>query len=230
MGKDWVVWLGCVLLFSSGVVWAGIPIGTDFFVVEDIHDLVEMIAASGTFGAAIYGLNAWRSQLHAASDLELAKRLAVELMKYKNTAAEAFDSARFVLNQYPVGTDKLPDSFLDNMSKTLAVKLSNRETARAALMALILEAKAVWGREFGEGFNQILNFVERCNTCGRAFVDSRCEGSAGMSKLVSSRTLTDNARFFSSNGWDNRLEGRVLDFISQMTADIEVALQRKMHG
>lgn len=228
MGKDWVVWLGCVLLFASGAVWAGIQLPISFFIVKDIHDLVEMVAAAGTFGAAVYGLSTWRAQLHASSDLELAKRLAVELMKYKITAVEAFHSARFVFNQSPNGPDSLPESLLNSFAPEMAKRLDHRKEVKANLLAVIMEAKAIWGTDFGVGFDPLLNFVEHCNNTVQAFLDSRGDGSHGLAKLASLKVIMSKEEMFTQNGWGNNHEGKAMALVSGITADIELTIQRKM--
>lgn len=65
MKKDWVIWGGCFLLFFAGVIWGMIPDKAGFFLVENVHDLFEIVSAIATVAAAIFAYfawNSWRSQ------------------------------------------------------------------------------------------------------------------------------------------------------------------------
>lgn len=78
MKKDWVIWLGCFLLFFAGVIWGMIPDKTGFFVVADIHDLFDMLGAVATAVAAavaVIALTNWRSQFRHAEKFKALKEL-----------------------------------------------------------------------------------------------------------------------------------------------------------
>lgn len=78
MNKDWVIWIGCVLLFCSGVVWGMIPDKKGFFTVTNIHDLFDIFGAIATMVAAAVAVTAltnWRSQFRHAARFESLKAL-----------------------------------------------------------------------------------------------------------------------------------------------------------
>lgn len=78
MKKDWVIWIGCVLLFFAGVVWGMIPDKSGFFIVESIHDLFEIFGAIATIIAAAVGVIAltnWQSQFRHAEKFKALKEL-----------------------------------------------------------------------------------------------------------------------------------------------------------
>ncbi|WP_336346563.1 hypothetical protein [Pseudomonas monsensis] len=78
MSRDWVTWLGCVLLFCSGVVWGMIPDKTSFMTVTSVHDLFDIFGAIATMVAAavaVIALSNWRSQFRHAARFESLKSL-----------------------------------------------------------------------------------------------------------------------------------------------------------
>ena len=78
MNRDWVIWLGCVLLFCSGVVWGMIPDKKSFFTIASVHDLFDIFGAIATMVAAavaVIALSNWRSQFRHAARFESLKSL-----------------------------------------------------------------------------------------------------------------------------------------------------------
>lgn len=89
MKKDWVIWVGCVFLFLSGVVWGIIPDKKGFFVVASVHDLFEIFGALATMvaaGVAVVALTNWQSQFRHAEKFKSLKELkdaATGLVAYR---------------------------------------------------------------------------------------------------------------------------------------------------
>ena len=78
MSRDWVIWLGCILLFCSGVVWGMIPDKKSFMTVASVHDLFDIFGAIATMVAAavaVIALSNWRSQFRHAARFECLKSL-----------------------------------------------------------------------------------------------------------------------------------------------------------
>ena len=78
MSRDWVIWLGCILLFCSGVVWGMIPDKKSFMTVTSVHDLFDIFGAIATMIAAavaVIALSNWRSQFRHAARFECLKSL-----------------------------------------------------------------------------------------------------------------------------------------------------------
>ncbi|MBI6749766.1 hypothetical protein [Pseudomonas syringae] len=76
--KDWLFWLKCALLFSSGVICGMIPDKKGFFLIESVHDLFEIFGALATVIAAVVAvvaLSGWRSQFRHAARFESLKSL-----------------------------------------------------------------------------------------------------------------------------------------------------------
>lgn len=44
--KDKLIWFACLLLFLAGVVWSKLSFPSDFYKVENIHDLFDMMGGA----------------------------------------------------------------------------------------------------------------------------------------------------------------------------------------
>jgi len=170
--KDWIIWLGCLLLFASGMVWGMIPIGTDFFKIKDVHDLFEIFSSIATVlavGLAFFGVNAWRQQVSAEADHALAQRVAVAALKYKETTRVAFGDAQFAVMQFSVGIDGLPAGLLETFISKMEERLEASQSSKAEFLAVLLECRAIWGSEFPNRYDDFLNFTESLFGCLRTF-------------------------------------------------------------
>lgn len=154
MKRDWVIWIGCVLLFSAGVVWGLIQLKHDFFIVSDVHDLFEIIASGATTFAvcvAVVQVNAWRKQLKATTDHDLARKLLISIYRYK----EAIKSVRHPLilnsetapnkNEDP-STDPGFERFL-GLCRAYDRRFKVSEEIRILLLSELIEADVIWGPE-----------------------------------------------------------------------------------
>ena len=163
-----MVLIGCVLLFGAGAIWAAIPIGTNFFVVGNVHDLFEIIAAAATTIAVCFaaaGLNAWKSQISATADHELARRVAVALSRYKDSTLDMWNYAEFSLSQFQQVT-RTSNSALDESFNTLIKsRLDASLLVRAEVKSLAVECRAVWGKEFEKLFQGVFIFERRVSSC-----------------------------------------------------------------
>jgi hypothetical protein len=174
LNKDWVVWCGCALLFCAGAVWGGGKIEIEFFKVANIHDLFEIFSSAATVAAvflAFAGVNAWRKQISAQSDHALAHRVAVAALKYKETTCSAFDDALFSVTQFHFGVEELPDGFLDRYIENMEDRLLRNNVVKSEFLAVLLDARAVWGIGFHNKYLDLLDFTEDFCQCVRIFVE-----------------------------------------------------------
>ncbi|MBJ2237021.1 hypothetical protein JFT61_19600 [Pseudomonas fluorescens] len=164
MKRDWVVWLGCFLLFGMGALWARVPISNNFFVVENVHDLFEILGAIATVAAVLLaaaGINAWRSQLQATSDHELARRLLVSLYKYRE-AVRSIRHPMIMSSETSPGENekRSDDSDIDRfqgLCKAYDRRFKAAGEIRILLLSEILEADVAWGEKLK---NTILPLVK----------------------------------------------------------------------
>lgn len=230
MQRDWVVWLGCFLIFCAGAVWAAVPIGTDFFVVKDLHDMFEIVSSIATFlavGLAFIGINAWQNQVSGEADHELARRFSVAVLKYQNACVEAWADASFSILQTAYGIESLPPDLLDKVSSDLAVKLKKREEEKANFLGDLLEIKAIWGSDFSKKYDPLLNFCEQCNGCVRTFIawsgPTINESMRGTFETI----LRRSESIFYDHGWMN-IEGKVTETVAEFTVEADAMLQVKL--
>ncbi|HCV38502.1 MAG TPA: hypothetical protein DGQ94_07235 [Pseudomonas sp.] len=163
MKKDWVIWWGCAGLFGAGVVWGLLHAKTNFFEVENIHDLFEIFAAMATIAAvtlAAIGVNAWRKQVHDTADHELARKILVGIYEY----VEAIKSVRHpMVMEYEIAPGPGEKSFTDpdlerfaEEVRTYQRRLTRTEPIRAKLFSYSIEADAVWGASYKQAVRQLL--------------------------------------------------------------------------
>lgn len=224
MNKDWVVWLGCILLFGAGAVWAAVPIGTKFFIVENVHDLFEIFSSIATVMAvclAFLGVNAWQRQISAQSDHDLARRVAVESLRFKDTAVEAWIDAKFAINQYPYGVNSLPSDLMEKIAQSMEEKLIRRDDVKVKFMAVLQEARAIWGSSFVAEYDELLRFSENCNICSRSFVAWRNGGDRYINEMTKVEAYLSERNML-------HIEGKVAKAVGYLTKDADHALDRKL--
>lgn len=155
MRKDWVVWVGCISLFATGVVWGGVPIGTNFFKVDNVHDLFEIAGAGATAIAvciAAAGLNAWKLQILAASDHDLARRAAVALHSYQAAVLRGCQVAEFLVLRVENNIGK--KGITAHQSEDIRWELESLQKAIANVKVVALECRVVWGADIWGEFQQ----------------------------------------------------------------------------
>jgi len=161
--KDWSVWLWCVLLFLAGVTWGSIKLKTGFFTVDNVHDLFEIFSSAATVIAVILAalsINAWRSQIKAESDHDLARKLAVSLINFKEAIQAAHSDMQFCRNNCIVGFEGLPPHLLRHVTDSFIVRMDKAKTIKAEILALLIEARALWGDELSNSFGGIINICD----------------------------------------------------------------------
>lgn|GEM_PF-1009388 len=225
--RDKVIWLVCILLFASGALWGANIRVDNFFVVSSIHDFIEILGSLATILAvllAMIGLNRWKVEVGAASDHELARRIAVSAQKYRIELTSLWQFADSASKQ-----NESESWMIDQNSYSLGIYehvLVKMKEARADLEAVVLEAHAIWGGIFEDGLSAAFQFENVCaNTIGNYLylcntrpIESRFwDFSAGSSGCW---------KEFNSVGFSSGLsvEGRV-DLIFQ---EIRVEVEKKL--
>ena len=165
MRSDWMVWLGSILLFGGGAVWAQIPIKKDFFVVDNVHDLFEILGALATVVAvcvAAANINSWKHQVHAAADLDLARKVVSALHRYKSKMHGAWVWANFSIEQLETGEVPPLDfqPFFDSEINPLFKEISE---AQVELKELLVQCKSAWRIDVETEENMIFEFTDRCS-------------------------------------------------------------------
>ncbi|VVQ29735.1 hypothetical protein PS943_01464 [Pseudomonas fluorescens] len=227
MVRDWMIWVGCLLLFCAGAVWEAIQIKVDFFVVANIHDFFEILSSLATVIAVCYGVLAWKHQLSGQSDLELARRVAIASLRMKEAALEGWADAKAAINRVPSGINSLPSDWMKMMSEEIAVRLAKREELKLEYFAVLQEARAIWGKDFTTKYNRLNDLCSACNTCAREFV----AWSSGAEHIIyrPQRELNIKGIGIYLEGLDLlNAESRIELEINRMTADADAALEKKM--
>lgn len=227
MFKDWMIWLGCFLLFGSGAVWASVPLKTSFFEVADVHDLLEMFSSIATVVAVVFGIGAWRRQVSGQADLELARRVAVGALQMKEGALLAWIDAKFAVNQYPFGLSSLSRELLNQISQSMDARVKSRETLKINFYAVLQEARAIWGKEFSNNYDDLNDLFSVCNECAQSFVYWSDPATPINSTEKYARKVKDAGGYLDEHNLLN-IEGRVEKEINRLTCSADLALEKKM--
>ncbi|VVP40617.1 hypothetical protein PS865_04837 [Pseudomonas fluorescens] len=230
MKQDWVVWLGCALLFCVGAVWGAVPTSINFFKVKDIHDLFEIFSSAATIIAvclAFIGVSAWRQQVRGEADHALARRVAVAALKYKETSKIAFNDAQFAVTQFHFGIDELPEGLLERYIVPMENRLKENHNSKAEFLAILLEVRAIWGKEFAEKYEGLLSFTDDLYGCLRSFFRwvHVIDGEHNVEMYANS--LQRYYALFEQNEWLIKTGSQISEF-DDLTAGADEALQRKL--
>lgn len=211
MKRDWVVWLGCFLLFGMGTVWARVPINNNFFVVADIHDLFEIASAIATVVAvcvAWESYNSWKRQVHAPADLELARKLVHALHQYKNDILRLWFSAELAVELLEMPIEPTAEAVTLGFSDFEDLYLQE-SSAKQDLKSLLLQCRIAWRIDFDEEASALFKFSERCNYVVRNYLlRTRSPGSTLRVDSNIRRAVANHWSWFKSNNC-NSYEGAV---------------------
>jgi len=164
MSRDWVVWLCSFLLFACGVVWAVVPIPSEFFVVSNVHDLFEILGSLATVVAvcvAAANINSWKHQVNAAADLELARKLVSSLHGYRTRMQSMWYWADFVIQMIEVDDpNTASDMGLDE--QRLLPEIEGTRQLQMQLKELLLQSQSVWRVSLEPEAAELFKFTDRC--------------------------------------------------------------------
>ncbi|WP_129375257.1 hypothetical protein [Pseudomonas aeruginosa] len=174
MKRDWVVWVGCFLLFAAGAVFSKLSLGSNFFLVPSVHDLFDIASSMATVIAVIFaglGLSSWRKQLRATSDYELARKMLVAVQKYADAAEESW---RWCY----IANDEQATDAREGKERTIRAIAAGAEPAMrktrqytADLKALLLECRALWADYESLNLRDFLKFGENCDNYLSSFIE-----------------------------------------------------------
>lgn len=199
----------------------------EFLAVADIHDLFEIFSSIATVVAVFFGIGAWRHQVSGQADLELARRVAIEATRVKETAVEAWVDAKFSINQCPFGFSSLPPHLLEQMAQAMDARVKRRELLKIDLLAVLQEARAIWGRDFSDKYNDLIELFSICNRCANSFVSWADSSGHINSKGKHAQNIKNIADCLDELGLLN-VEGHVEKEIVRITAAADLALEKKM--
>lgn len=202
MRRDWVVWLGCVLLFGCGAIWAQIPIKSDFFVVDNVHDLLELLGALATIFAvcvAAANINIWKQQVNATADLELARKVVTSLYRYKSNIMDVWVWAEFAVAQLK-DLEAKGFKLSDSLSSEIEGALARNSHAQLELKDLLLQCQRVWRVNFSFDTTQAFVFADRCSSVAKNYLlFSRTFHSAPQVAVQTNKTILMHWTWFEGN-------------------------------
>ena len=228
MFRNWQTWTLCLLIFLAGVTWGSIKLKTEFYVVDNIHDLFEIFSSAATVAAVILAaasINTWRKQISAESDHEMARALVIALEKHKERIQSAHSDAMFCVNNCEVGFEVLPQDLLSNVVGAMLVRIEKTMEEVAEIRALVIEARALWGDEISKSLDEYLN------ACNYFYGPVRL-----FSAIVGPEALIGNRREFTGQiisigqeikdrGW---VEGKIIAKASQISQSANKMLREKL--
>lgn len=220
-GNNSVIWLWCTLLFFAGAIWGGAWPRSEFFLIENIHDLAEFGAAIATMVAVVIGLSAWKKQLRGQSDHDLARRLLLEAEKFKAQTLVISRSAENCLTSSSLHSADF--SRLQEIMAGLREDLSNSDNCRARMEALLLEADVMWGQELRSRCAYLLELHDMCCYCVRDFLDFLDDPD----DPSADKDLSWIEDKLSDSGW-NLTEPERRTKMSQLTANASGYLKQKL--
>lgn len=205
MRRDWVVWLGCGCLFFAGAIWGHLLPSSTFFVVANVHDLTEIVAACATTFAvvlALIGLSAWKGQVIATSDYELARRSIVLIEKCKFSMPNFVSLAGSVALLVSHRVEPTP-----GMVSEAQEEMNLLGKMHAEFRAVEFESRAAWGDSCAQLFEPIFDLSERCQSMLRLYLQWSREDSTDKYKANLSSVMRQmEVSFRQSQGISNAEE------------------------
>ena len=150
MRRDLVVWLGSFLLFGCGALWAQMWVTTEFFKVDSVHDLFDIGGVLATVVAvivALRGIGEWRNQGIATADHDLARRLLIELYRYREAIGHVRNPMILGYEGKKEGENYVVYEKVDVVAKAYGERFEKLGEVKSKLLANILESEAVWNVE-----------------------------------------------------------------------------------
>lgn len=125
-----------------------------------IKEIVTIVATIIATIVAIWGINSWKRQSKAHNDHELAKRILVNLFKYRDAIANVRNPFMWSSEMpLPSEEDKLKMNMQDisfyGKSKAYQGRFNKVQEVRSGLYIDLIEAQALWGNELQEVFNEL---------------------------------------------------------------------------
>lgn len=204
-----------------------VPVGTEFFVIENIHDLIEVLGSAATIlavGLALAEYSAWKSRLTATSDHDLARRVAVVSHQYKAVCLRGCKVTRHLVirMRHEVGRGGVASSTLDEIRKDLDAL----QKASSELRAVALECKVLWGDEVWEWFQKAIVLCDRYCFCLDGFLRwSRTELSESYRDDIADRTIEN---FDDLTVWVGDSDTSVESYLDELFKPIYAEIKNKL--
>ncbi|MEK1943712.1 MAG: hypothetical protein AAAB16_25335 [Pseudomonas sp.] len=218
-----------VVLIFMGVIFGRALVEDQFFVIGNIHDLLESFAAIATIaavGVAYVGINTWRSQISAATDHDLARRVAICVNKLTNEVLYLWGqvgSAATEVRKAPPPTGlRMYSLFRDGIQN----RVSASESFRAEIKTLQFECRALWGDDFSFKFDELMQFEYLCVQTCQSFINWQEDGLDSIRLSIYARLVLSGDKWLVDKGLD-KLES-VNKYLKEITADLDSALKEKM--
>lgn len=148
--KAKLMWLGALAILAvlGFELFKKLQFGSEFYKVDNIHDLFEIFGAAATTVAVVVAavsLGSWRKQAKASFDHELARVLIVNLNKFRDLTANSWSYAQDYIEwkQLPLTywASTPQDGRKINVYEGF---LKEIRQARAEIESTILEARVMW--------------------------------------------------------------------------------------
>lgn len=142
------VWGLCVLLFLAGVTWGSVRLSSEFYQVNSIHDFFDILGVIVTVIAvvvALRGIGEWRNQAVATTDHELARRLLIELYRYREAIGHIRSPVMMAYEGRKEGEEFVVYESVELIRKAYGERFEKLGEVKAVLLVNILESEAVWG-------------------------------------------------------------------------------------
>lgn len=216
-----LVWAGCVFLFFAGAVWGGVLPKTDFFRVNDVHDLADIFGAIATIFAVVFGVSAWKKQLRGHTDHELAKRILLEAERFKE---QTFVITRTAENCLTSSNLHFADwSFQQEILRILRSDLEKSDECRINMEALLIESDVIWGSELRTHYSGLRELNDMCCLCVRSYLNF-LEGPDDESEGDDFLWVDDH---LSKAGWNSGEHQRRVN-MNALVAQATVYLKKKL--
>jgi hypothetical protein len=223
------VWLLAVFLGGVGLAIPTDEASRSFFAVENIHDLWEIIGAIATtigVGLAIYGYNSWKVQISAASDHELALRVAVSVRKYRVAVIATWHAAESAAVQIQ-GDTWIGEGGRENFLISIyQARIDAVDKARIDLESVALEAAVIWRGIFETGFDRVYLIDQKCRECIESYLSLLIRGSYDERAMTTAERALENWGEFKEHGIAN--DESIKALFDDACGEIDVALNNKL--
>lgn len=128
-----------------------------------MRDFFEFLGSAATVVAvvlAIISLNRWKIEVGAASDHELARKMAVIIQRYRIELVDLWQFADSASRQNE--SEHWMHEQNDYSKNIYEYALSRMRAARADLEAISLESSAIWGNIFDTTISEAFQFENVC--------------------------------------------------------------------
>ncbi|MGH8331211.1 MAG: hypothetical protein ACRES0_12425, partial [Pseudomonas sp.] len=125
------------------------------------------------------------------------------------------------------GINSLGVDLIAQISKVMSERVKKREALKLDFSAVLQEAKAIWGKDFSSRYNDVVDLLLACDRCSREYLSWTDTSVHINSKAQHAQFIQDIKHYLDNKGLLNA-EGRMEKEIGRMTAEADLALEKKM--